>query len=249
MTLVAFCCINFGWKEKLELQLNNLENYFKLFKFYFQGTLGTFRGWNTPTCRLNTWPKTNHYRLLRSRVQRQTAKHLKKQNEAAKVEVAWGGRGTSSTTCGWTWSVPPRSYLDDGLDEVHPSTQQAMQVVPLLLQGSQVCLQLVLGSLVSHWEELPADVQRVDECGLIPLEQELRVLRNQVDKGRDGGEALWLWPPLLPFIHLNLIFSCRHHQRVLMKNQNDNSPPVLWRKYNQLALFYLNSARATVSFV
>lgn len=27
-----------------------------------------------------------------------------------------------------------------------------------------------------------------------------------------------------------------------MKNQNDNSPPVLLRKYNQLALFYLNSA-------
>lgn len=111
---------------------------------------------------------------------------------------------------------PLVGYLDDCLSEVRPSDQQALQVVPLLLQGSQVRLQLVLGALVSHWEELPADVQRVDEGGLVPLEQELRVLRDQ-------RRRWWLSPPLLPFIHLKLISS--FHQRVLTKSQEDNSRP------------------------
>lgn len=82
-------------------------------------------------------------------------------------------------TAGTKRAEAPVGYLDDGLSEVRPSAQQAVQVVPLLLQGAQVRLQLVLGALVPHREELPADVQRVDEGGLVPLEQELRVLRNQ----------------------------------------------------------------------
>ncbi len=70
------------------------------------------------------------------------------------------------------------TYLDDGLGQVHAASQQAVQVVPLLLQRPQVGLQLGLGLLVPHGEELPADVQRVDEAALIPLKQQLGVLRR-----------------------------------------------------------------------
>lgn len=62
-----------------------------------------------------------------------------------------------------------------------------MEVVPLFLQGSQVRLQLSLDLLVPHGEELAADVQGVDEAGLIPLEQQLRVLRSEREGGRTGG--------------------------------------------------------------
>ena len=72
------------------------------------------------------------------------------------------------------------SYLDDGLGEVHPSAQQAVKVLPLLLQHPQLLLQLTLGLLVPHGEELPAHLQRVDERALIPLEQQLCVLRWKV---------------------------------------------------------------------
>lgn len=75
-------------------------------------------------------------------------------------------------------------YLDDGLGEVHPPAQQAVEVVPLLLQGSQIRLQLILGLLVPHGEELPADVQSVDETGLITLEQQLCVLRTDDGRGQ-----------------------------------------------------------------
>lgn len=87
-------------------------------------------------------------------------------------------------------SSAPQSYLNDGLGQFHPSTQQAVEAVPLLLQGSQVCLQLILGLLIPHREELPADVQSVNESGLIPLEEQLCVLRGKVDKGRAQNDAL-----------------------------------------------------------
>lgn len=87
-------------------------------------------------------------------------------------------------------SSAPQSYLDDGLSEVHPSAQQAVEAVPLLLQGSQVCLQLILGLLIPHREELPSDVQSVNESGLIPLEEKLCVLRRKADKGRAQNDAL-----------------------------------------------------------
>lgn len=63
------------------------------------------------------------------------------------------------------------AYLDDGLSEVHPCLQQAVEVLPLLLQ-------LVLGFLVSHGEDLPTQLQRVQERGLVVLEQLLGVLRR-----------------------------------------------------------------------
>lgn len=77
------------------------------------------------------------------------------------------------------------AYLDDGLGEVHPPAQQAVEVVPLLLQGSQIRLELSLGLLVPHGEELPADLQSVDEAALIPLEQQLCVL--EINRWREAG--------------------------------------------------------------
>lgn len=87
-------------------------------------------------------------------------------------------------------SSAPQSYLDDGLGEVHPSAQQAVEAVPLLLQRSQVCLQLILGLVIPHRKELPADVQSVNESGLIPLEEQLCVLRRKVNKGIAQNDAL-----------------------------------------------------------
>lgn len=54
-----------------------------------------------------------------------------------------------------------------------------MEVVPLLLQGSQILLQLGLGLLVPHREQLSADLQSVNEAALISLEQQLCVLRSR----------------------------------------------------------------------
>lgn len=64
-----------------------------------------------------------------------------------------------------------------------------MQVVPLLLQRPQVRLQPSLRLLVAHGEELPADLQSVDEAALVPLEQQLSVLRRrkQEEKEKEGG--------------------------------------------------------------
>lgn len=70
----------------------------------------------------------------------------------------------------------PLTDLDDGISEVHPPPQQAVEVVPLLLQGAQICLDLSLGLFVPHGEELPAQLQSVDESALIPLEQQLGML-------------------------------------------------------------------------
>lgn len=69
-------------------------------------------------------------------------------------------------------------YRDDSLGEVHPFAQQTVEIVPLLLQRPQVHLQLSLGLLVPHGEQLSADLQSVDETALIPLEQQLCVLRS-----------------------------------------------------------------------
>lgn len=82
--------------------------------------------------------------------------------------------------------IRSRHYLDDGLGELHPLSQQTVQVIPLLLQGSQIRLELSLGLLVPHREELPADLQSVYEAALIPLEQQLRVLR--INKREDEKE-------------------------------------------------------------
>ena len=88
-------------------------------------------------------------------------------------------------------------YLDDRLGEVHPPAQEPAEIVPLLLQGPQVRLQLGLGLLVPHGEELPADLQGVDEGALVPLEQQLCVLRGVGGKVRDelseerGSRETW----------------------------------------------------------
>lgn len=79
-----------------------------------------------------------------------------------------------------------KRYLDDLLGELRPPAQKAVQAVPLLLQGSQVALQPGLRLLVPHGEELPADLQSVDEAALVPLEHLLRVLR-----GGGTDESQW----------------------------------------------------------
>lgn len=61
-----------------------------------------------------------------------------------------------------------------------------MQVVPFLLQRSQIRLELRLCLFVAHGEELPADLQGVDEAALVPLKQQLRVLG--INKGRKEVE-------------------------------------------------------------
>lgn len=99
-----------------------------------------------------------------------------------------------------------------------------MEVVPLLLQGSQVCLQLSLDLLVPHGEELAADVQGVDEAGLIPLEQQLRVLRSERG-GREGGQeeaslkrSSFLLVLSSPTINSNLISSFHYRlKRIRME--------------------------------
>lgn len=70
------------------------------------------------------------------------------------------------------------AYLDDGLGQLHPLAQQTLEVLPLLLQGPQVCLQLLLRLLIRHGEEVPADLQSVDEGGLIALKLQLGVLKG-----------------------------------------------------------------------
>lgn len=67
------------------------------------------------------------------------------------------------------WASKTRD-LDDGLSEVQPCAQRTVEGVPLLLQGSQISLEPGLGLLIPHGEELPADLQSVDEAALIPLE-------------------------------------------------------------------------------
>lgn len=70
--------------------------------------------------------------------------------------------------------------LENGLGELYPTVQQVVELVPLLLQVPQVLLQLGLGLFVPHGEELPTNLQRVEEAALIPLEQQLRVLRSMM---------------------------------------------------------------------
>lgn len=89
-------------------------------------------------------------------------------------------------------------YLKNGLSEVYPSVQQAVEVVPLLLQGSQILLQLAPGLLVPHGEQLSADLQSVDEAALMPLEQQLCALREKecVSCGSTGCSAVFKSPHL-----------------------------------------------------
>jgi len=79
-------------------------------------------------------------------------------------------------------------YLYDGLGELQPAAQHAVQLVPLVLQGAQLRLQLGLGLLVPHGEELAAHLQSVDEAALMPLEQQLCVLREVTEDSRKGEE-------------------------------------------------------------
>lgn len=51
-----------------------------------------------------------------------------------------------------------KQYLKNGLSEIYSMVQQAVEVVPLLLQGSQILLQLGPGLLIPHGEELSADL-------------------------------------------------------------------------------------------
>ncbi|TNN39879.1 hypothetical protein EYF80_049951 [Liparis tanakae] len=79
-------------------------------------------------------------------------------------------------------SLKASRYLYDGLGELQPAAQHAVQLVPLVLQGAQLRLQLGLALLVPHGEELAAHLQSVDEAALMPLEQQLRAVL-----GRPGG--------------------------------------------------------------
>lgn len=67
-------------------------------------------------------------------------------------------------------------HLDDGVGQLRPPAQQVLELVPVLLQGPEVGLKLLLRLLVGHGEELPAQVQSVDETGLITLELQLGTL-------------------------------------------------------------------------
>lgn len=64
-----------------------------------------------------------------------------------------------------------------------------MEIVPLLLQCPQICLKLSLGLLVPHGKQLTANLQSVDETALIPLEQQLFVLRMTVQEIKHRKEC------------------------------------------------------------
>lgn len=122
-------------------------------------------------------------------------------------------------------------HLNDGFCEIHSSGQQAVKVLPLFLQRSQVRLQLSLSLLISHKEELSADFQSVDEGALILLEQQLCVLRRGKEEER-MRRGIGGFPNLLKPLHSSSMIT-----KGLNKNKKVNpSPGFLLSLHNEVLL-------------